>query len=154
MRRLAFLLLCLAVSTVYADKGGRHHGDHDDDDDRDEHYSRPAARPVVLVFRSEDHRAIYDYYRAYPSHLPPGLAKRNGRLPPGLEKQLYRNGHLPPGTERVIVAFPPELDRRLPPLPVGYCRGFIGDRVVIYDPKRQLIVDALEFAIAEVSRPR
>lgn len=32
--------------------------------------------------------------------LPPGLAKRNGNLPPGLQKHLDRTGHLPPGLEK------------------------------------------------------
>ena len=36
----------------------------------------------------------------YGNDLPPGLAKRNGNLPPGLQKHLYRTGHLPPGLEK------------------------------------------------------
>ncbi len=32
--------------------------------------------------------------------LPPGLAKRNGNLPPGLQRHIARTGHLPPGLER------------------------------------------------------
>lgn len=33
-------------------------------------------------------------------NLPPGLAKRGGNLPPGLQRQLDRRGHLPPGLEK------------------------------------------------------
>ncbi len=34
--------------------------------------------------------------------LPPGLAKRDGHLPPGLQKHYERTGHLPPGLEKKI----------------------------------------------------
>lgn len=155
MRRVAFLILCVAMTTAYADKGGRGHGRGHDDDDRDDDRGRVAKNGHhAVAFRSEDRHAIYDYYRASPSNLPPGLAKRNGNLPPGLQKQLYRNGRLPPGLEKRIAPFPPELDRRFPPLPPGYYRGFIGDQAIIYDPKRQLIVDALNIAMYETTRPR
>lgn len=142
------------MMTAYADKGGRGHGrGGDHDDDRDEHHGSRSGYPSA-VFRNEDRRAIYDYYRGGPSNLPPGLAKRNGNLPPGLQKQLYRNGRLPPGLDKRIAPFPPELDRRLPPLPSGYYRGMIGDQAVIYDPKRQLILDAVNIAIGQMTRPR
>ncbi len=32
--------------------------------------------------------------------LPPGLAKRGGNLPPGLERHVERSGQLPPGLEK------------------------------------------------------
>lgn len=32
--------------------------------------------------------------------LPPGLAKRGGQLPPGLQKHLLRTGQLPPGLQK------------------------------------------------------
>lgn len=32
--------------------------------------------------------------------LPPGLAKRGGNLPPGLQKHLMRHGQLPPGLQK------------------------------------------------------
>lgn len=36
----------------------------------------------------------------YRNNLPPGLAKRNGNLPPGLQRHIDRTGHLPPGLEK------------------------------------------------------
>jgi hypothetical protein len=75
------------------------------------------------------------------SNLPPGLAKRGGDLPPGLEKQLKRNGHLPPGLEKKLYPFPVELERRLPPLPPEYGRAFIGGNAVIYNKSTSIVVD-------------
>ena len=53
-------------------------------------------------FLAEERRAIEDYYRAINDKkkpkkgLPPGLAKRGGNLPPGLQRKLERDGQLPP----------------------------------------------------------
>ena len=80
-------------------------------------------------------------FGAVTSSLPPGLAKRGGNLPPGLEKQLRRNGRLPPGLEKQLYPFPPELERRLPALPPDYGRAFIGGRAVIYNRSTSLILD-------------
>ena len=73
--------------------------------------------------------------------MPPGLAKRGGNLPPGLEKQLQRNGRLPPGLEKRISPFPADLERRLSPLPSGYSRIFIAGRAAIYNRSTQIIAD-------------
>jgi hypothetical protein len=73
--------------------------------------------------------------------LPPGLAKRNGDLPPGLQKQLRKKGHLPPGLEKRLVLFPVGLERRLPPLAPGLERGFIGGHAVIINSSTRLILD-------------
>jgi hypothetical protein len=40
------------------------------------------------------------YYNGYG--LPPGLAKRGGQLPPGLQKHLWKHGALPPGLQKKI----------------------------------------------------
>jgi len=67
-----------------------------------------------------DQNVIREYYRAVPpNNLPPGLAKRGGDLPPGLEKQLRRNGRLPP----------------------DYGRAFIGGRAVIYNKSTSVVLD-------------
>ena len=83
-------------------------------------------------------------YKASPAPappLPPGLAKRGGDLPPGLEKQLIRKGHLPPGLEKKLYPFPVELERRLPPLRPGLVRGIIGESAVILDNRTKVILD-------------
>jgi hypothetical protein len=94
----------------------RHYRGHYRDDDRDEHgHGREG--------------------------LPPGLAKRGGQLPPGLERQLVRRGHLPPGLEGRFVPVPYSVCRRLPPLPEGARRGYIGGHVVVYNPRTSVILD-------------
>jgi hypothetical protein len=98
----------------------------------------------VDIFIAKDRRILRDYVANYPGGgLPPGLAKRKGALPPGLQKQLRRNGRLPRGLEKKIFHFPAKLERRLSPLVPGLRRGFIGGRAVIYNPKTSVIVDVV-----------
>lgn len=100
------------------------------------------ARIAVGIFAREDRDIIRRHFFKSQENLPPGLAKRNGDLPPGLEKQLQRNGHLPPGLEKRLNPFPVELERRLPPLREGFVRGVIGDRAIIMERKTSRILDA------------
>jgi hypothetical protein len=97
----------------------------------------------AIVFFPDDRRAINEYFRN-TSNLPPGLAKRGGDLPPGLQKHLQRNGQLPPGLEKRLTPFPDDLDRRLPRLPSIYRRGTIGDNAIIYEPATNRIVDIIQ----------
>ena len=96
-----------------------------------------------IVFSSHDRDIIRDYYHGGNSGLPPGLAKRGGNLPPGLQKQLERNGTLPPGLQKKLTPFPADLERRLPRLPDIYRRGSIGGSVVIIDRRTQRIIDVI-----------
>lgn len=98
---------------------------------------------VVTVFGTRDRDLISGYFRDNYANLPPGLAKRGGNLPPGLERQLRRNGTLPPGLQKRMQPFPPELESQLPPLPPYYSRGVIGASVVIYNNRTRLIVDVI-----------
>jgi hypothetical protein len=77
--------------------------------------------------------------------LPPGLAKRGGNLPPGLEKHLVRDGTLPPGLEKRLEPLPVELERQLPALPVGCgCRRvIIGTNVVLIRTRNHFVLDVL-----------
>jgi hypothetical protein len=86
-----------------------------------------------LYFSDRDEHLIRDYFRSdnYRRGLPPGRARRDGDLPPGLEKRLYRGGTLPPGLERRVEPFPEDLDRRLEPLPRGYSRVILSGRAMI-----------------------
>jgi len=96
----------------------------------------------VSVFVGDDRRIVREYLTVYPvGGLPPGLAKRGGALPPGLEKQLRRNGRLPPGLEKKLYPFPPALEARLAPLAPDLRRGFIEGHAVIYNPKTSVILD-------------
>ncbi len=145
---LRYLGLLTVVSIAIApiqgmDGRGRGHGRGDDwpaaEKPRPE---RGHRAEVYRVYRSEDRTAILNFYRSRPGGLPPGLAK-HGHLPPGLEKQLRRNGTLPPGLEKRFEPFPPELEYRLPPCPVGVRRGFIGGVAVMWNSQTGLVLDAV-----------
>jgi hypothetical protein len=102
------------------------------------------AVSVQVAFGERDRQIIHEYCNQPSSNLPPGLAKRNGQLPPGLEKQLRRNGQLPPGLQKKVERFPKELERRLPPLPNNYVRVFVGGHSLIVDAQFNIvdIIDA------------
>jgi hypothetical protein len=102
------------------------------------------ARAVEEIFGEGDRALIRRYFADNRSNLPPGLAKRGGDLPPGLERQLRRKGHLPPGLEKRLHPFPNDLERRLPRLGEGIARGVIGSRAVLLNRASNLILDAFE----------
>src|SRR5690348_187782 len=109
------------------------------DRDYDDH-----PRRFRLYFSDRDEDVIRGYFRSDRGrHLPPGLAKRNGDLPPGLEKQLRRDGTLPPGLQRRVDPFPYDLDRRLEPLPRGYSRVTLSGRAMILRDADSAIIDMI-----------
>ena len=83
-----------------------------------------------IIFSRRDRGIVIDWVSNHGTGLPPGLAKRN-RLPPGLERQLQRNGTLPPGLQKKLRPFPRGLEARLPGLPRGHRRVFLGKRALI-----------------------
>jgi hypothetical protein len=91
------------------------------------------------VFHERDRRTIRDFYRDSYSNLPPGLAKRGGHLPPGLEKHLQRNGQLPPGLQKRIEPFPHELETQLPPIPERIRRVILGRRALMLDEDNTIL---------------
>jgi len=93
----------------------------------------------ALVFSVQDQRLIRRYFATNTANLPPGLAKRGGKLPPGHERQLQRNGTLPPGLQKRLEPFPRELNQQLPPLPAGYSRVIIGVRALILDRHNKIV---------------
>jgi hypothetical protein len=95
-------------------------------------------------FSSHDRQIILDYFQD-TSNLPPGLAKRGGNLPPGLERQLRENGTLPPGLQKRLQPFPMELSRRLPPLPSGCSRFMLGGRALVLN-RAHVIIDIMFLA--------
>jgi hypothetical protein len=111
--------------------------------DRDRDYDDHPRR-FRVYFSDRDEDVIRGYFRSdRDRHLPPGLAKRNGDLPPGLEKQLRRNGTLPPGLQRRVEPFPYDLDRRLEPLPRGYSRVILSGRAMILREDDSAIIDMI-----------
>ena len=98
------------------------------------------------LFGSREREIISRYY-GQRSGLPPGLAKRNGDLPPGLEKQLRRNGTLPPGLQKKLRPLPAELEHQLGPLPRGYRRGILDRHLVMYRADNFTIADLFRDAV-------
>lgn len=121
--------------------------DEDDDDDQGEDHDHRGR-----IYRSDDRHergpmgfsdrdrdmisdCVADSYR----DLPPGLAKRGGDLPPGLERQLQRNGTLPPGLQRRVRPLPDQCEERLPRLPEGWFRVTLGARILLLDPDQRIV---------------
>jgi hypothetical protein len=107
--------------------------------DKKDKHDKHSSASVQVVFGERDREIIRTYCSQPNSNLPPGLAKRGGKLPPGLEKQLQRNGQLPPGLQKKVERFPYELERRLPPLPSNYVRVFLEGRGLIVDAQFNII---------------
>src|SRR5215472_14018832 len=76
-------------------------------------------------YRDHDRDDMRRWYHDQDDHLPPGLAKPD-RLPPGLEKQLRVRGTLPPGLRKKMMPVSVELERRLPPPPLGCAHFAVG----------------------------
>jgi len=106
-------------------------------------------------FSAEERRIIEDYYHKAKSSkkkgLPPGLAKRGGNLPPGLQKKLDRDGKLPPGLQKRLEPLPTNLDRRLPRLPEHWERVILERDIVLIDRRTNRILDIIEDVIDLVS---
>ncbi len=85
------------------------------------------------------YRRISVFHAKDYEDLPPGLAKRGGRLPPGLERHLERDGTLPPGLQKRVEPFPKELEERLPRLPAGYARVILAGRALIPDRDSRIL---------------
>jgi hypothetical protein len=103
-------------------------------------------RDRPAYFLPEERRIIEDYYRSRgPSKgLPPGLAKRGGKLPPGLQKHLDKNGTLPPGLQKRLEPLPQDLDSRLPRLPDYWERVILERNVILVDRRTNRILDIIE----------
>ncbi|HEV2115862.1 MAG TPA: hypothetical protein VGR48_07545 [Terriglobales bacterium] len=123
----------------------RHDDDEDDDDQGEDHDRRRIYRaddgygrgPEGFSDRERDviSDCMADSYR----DLPPGLAKRGGNLPPGLERQLQRNGTLPPGLQKRVRLLPDQCEERLPRLPGGWVRVSLGARIMLLDPDQRIV---------------
>ncbi len=138
-RRLVALLLAMSLLGVAAQAQGKGKGHNKGSEYTDDH---AVSVHGAIIFSTHDREVIREYYRG-GSGLPPGLAKRGGNLPPGLQRQLERNGTLPPGLQKRLTPFPADLERRLPRLPAIYQRGYIGGSVVIIDRRTQRILDVI-----------
>jgi hypothetical protein len=104
------------------------------------------AKDRPAYFLPEERRIIENYYRSGgPSKgLPPGLAKRGGKLPPGLQKHLDKNGRLPPGLQKRLEPLPQDLDSQLPRLPEYWERVILERNVILVDRRTNRILDIIE----------
>jgi hypothetical protein len=106
-------------------------------------------------FLPEERRIISEYYRrtntSNKKGVPPGLAKRGGKLPPGLQKHLEKNGQLPPGLQKRLEPIPSALDRRLPPIPEYWERVIVERDVILLDRRTNRILDIIENVIELVT---
>jgi hypothetical protein len=104
------------------------------------------AKDRPAYFLPEERRIIENYYGSGgPSKgLPPGLAKRGGKLPPGLQKHLEKNGTLPPGLQKRLQPLPTDLDGRLPRLPDYWERVILERNVILLDRRSNRILDIIE----------
>jgi hypothetical protein len=109
-----------------------------------------AGRPEH--FLPEEKRLIEQYYHSgkkpKAKGLPPGLAKRGGNLPPGLQKKLEKNGELPPGLQKRLEPLPDDLNRQLPALPEYWERVIVEHDVILLDRRTNRILDIIENVIA------
>jgi len=107
------------------------------------------AKDRPAYFLPEERRIIENYYRSSgPSKgLPPGLAKRGGKLPPGLQKHLDKNGTLPPGLQKRLEPLPRDLNARLPGLPDYWERVILERDVILLDRRTNRILDIIENVI-------
>jgi hypothetical protein len=137
------LILCIliSISTALPGSSGKGKGKGKGNRQSAKNSEEIGIQVTGNIFRESDRKLIVNHFRNNQEALPPGLAKRDGDLPPGLEKQLKRNGHLPPGLEKKLNPFPVELERNLPPLKEGLRRGIIGGMAVILDKKTSIILD-------------
>jgi hypothetical protein len=108
-------------------------------------------------FLDEERRMITEYYRPEKKKgkskgLPPGLAKRGGNLPPGLQKHIEKNGQLPPGLQKRLEPLPSDLSGRLPRLPDHWERVIVERDVILLDRRTNRILDIIEDVIALTTR--
>jgi len=106
-------------------------------------------------FSSEERRIIEHYFHRGDKYkkkhkkkgLPPGLAKRGGNLPPGLQKKLDRGEQLPPGLQKRLEPLPRDLHYRLPRLPDYWERIIVERDIVLIDRRTNRILDIIENVI-------
>ena len=99
--------------------------------------ARVSRSQIITEFSGNDRQLIRQCLTSGTSGLPPGLAKRGGNLPPGLERQVQRNGTLPPGLQKRVQPLG-ACEQGLTPLPADWRRVILGDRVILLDPSNRI----------------
>ncbi|MFB3815579.1 MAG: hypothetical protein ACE14L_15855 [Terriglobales bacterium] len=120
--------------SAYSERN-RHHDDDGDDDRDDDRYERRSRRgdhdrdAKVYVF-TEDERSYLRSCLASNYRLPPGLAKK-GKIPPGHAKKMQQAAYGDP--------IPYACTARLSPIPHGWERVIIDERVILRDAAHRVI---------------
>lgn len=97
------------------------------------------AADVGVTFTDAEVRIISAWYN---DHRSSKKAKgKQGRLPPGIARNLARGKSLPPGIAKQHL--PGELQRALPATPAGYERVIVDGRVLLIEVATQVIHDVL-----------
>lgn len=96
---------------------------------------------AAAVLGELERQLIGDYFRATPpSALPPGLAKQ-GKVPPGIARQIQRGQRLPDDVQ--MLPLPADLLGRLPSYR-GARPVVVGSDVVLVQEGTRLILDILK----------
>jgi len=153
-----FLIGALTAGCVILEpRHGRGHGPppHSAAPHAPRHHAVTPHVAAHIVFDSAQRHIIEDYYRSHSvvyedddrgkhkkkkkwkrgkgkhKGMPPGLAKKGGRLPPGLQKR----------------AFPRDLESRLPPPPPNAERVIVDNQILLLEIGTHLVLDVIELAI-------
>ena len=96
---------------------------------------------TATVLGEIERRLIGDYFRTTPpAALPPGLAKQ-GKIPPGIARQIQRGQRLPDDVR--MIPLPADLRGRLP-VYRGATPVVVGRDVLLVQEGTRLILDILE----------
>ena len=144
-KKLLYLLSAAVILSLSPLAVADHDHDHDGGHGHGHAYGREKHdRDNDRAYYRDHDRELREWYGSHRDHLPPGLAKRD-ELPPGLERQLVVRGTLPPGLRGRMHPCPIEVERYLPPPPVGYMHTVIGGHIVLVNRKTFLVLDVFHF---------
>jgi hypothetical protein len=101
---------------------------------------KSGKRGAAHAFSAQDRLSIYAYVRDTPGFLPSEVRG----LPPGLAKNLQRGKPLPPGWQKKMMGFPPGLEQRLPPLPMGYRRVVVDRWAFVVAQSTNTVLDVID----------
>lgn len=114
--------------------------------------SSSSSAGVEVVFTDNEIRTIRAYYESHENSDGHGNGKSKGKghgksrdLPPGIAKNLYRGKPLPPGLAKR--SLPYELQRQLPPPPVGFERIVVAGKILLIETATQVVRDVLTDAM-------
>lgn len=106
---------------------------------------RPGQTVINAVFSDAERETIRQYFLKHPDQLqtpahPDAGAKAGGADSTG---EIVRGRQLPPGVLQQARPLPQELERALPPAPMGYARVILGGKVLLVDMGAQVVHDMI-----------